>query len=74
MFINDTFVNEAYHLNKQKCHFSLSFLCSVKFTKQYVKLLFADLKFELFNIINPTLFSIITSGIYSVYESITIVL
>ena len=34
LFINDTFVNAAHPLNKQKCHFSLSFLCSVKFTKQ----------------------------------------
>ena len=36
--------------------------------------LFADLKFELFNIINPTLFSIIASGIYPVHESIIIFL
>ena len=31
LFINDTFVNVAHPLNKQKCHFSLSFLCLVKF-------------------------------------------
>ena len=31
LFINDTFVNVAHPVNKQKCHFSLSFLCLVKF-------------------------------------------
>ena len=34
LFISDTFVNVAHPLNKQKCHFSLSFLFSAKFTKQ----------------------------------------
>jgi len=49
---------------------SLFFLFLVfKQIYQTVKLLFADLKFELCNIINRTLFSIITSGSYSVYES-----
>ena len=43
LFISDTFVNEAHSLNKLKCHFSLSFLCSVKFTKQE-----STVQFELF--------------------------
>ena len=49
LFISDTFVNEAHPLNKQKCHFSLSFLCSVKFTKQE-----SIVQFELFG--EPWLF------------------
>ena len=44
LFISDTFVNEAHPLNKEKCHFSLSFLCSVKFTKQE-----SIVQFELFS-------------------------
>ena len=34
MFASDTFVNVAHPLNKKKCHFSFSFLCSIKFTKE----------------------------------------
>ena len=64
LFINDTFVNVAHPLNKQKCHFS-PLLLQLVFSPIYqtVKLFFADRKFELSNIINHTPFSIINSGI-----------
>ena len=59
LFISDTFVNVAQQTEMSL--FSLLLMFSPIY--QTVKLFLADLKFELFNIINHTPFSTINSGI-----------